>query len=237
MATTNSYYQNRNLDTNFRNVIYALNDAWEEHIAGLLFNGDTDRVIYASTNYSLRERASSNENNNINLPFVNYYTTNIENSNDRMWFSHVGNIEGVYIDELDRNIRFAPIRIDYDCSMWFQSDYDLLWASNQILFDDSNETIIDYYININGQNIKNIGWLEYNLQYKPTYEEQDFLEQNKIFNMKLDITFYTFMIQDNLDVALTEEVIFKFLNTTKDIDDLTDEDYELAEELIIDYFS
>lgn len=244
---TSSYYKNRNLDTSFRNAIYSLNIAIETHFAGLLFDNDLNRIIYSSTDYSFRKRAQENTWNNANLPFINYYVDDIENNNDLQHFNHVANIEGIYIDELDRKLRITPIRVQYDMSFWCHTDYDLQFMTYEVLYDDSNETLIPYYLNIDGKQIKNYGTLGYNLQYKPQFDENDWLERNEIQGMKLDISVDTFLIKDNLDVALVETVIFDFLTAKTDLnfDDIEDTDWDdpsssdnwSATERITSYFS
>ena len=107
-----NYYPINDPNTlNFRNTIYALNISIEEHFSELLFQNDATRIIYSDNGNAFRKRAAGQPWNNLMLPFMNYHLESITRDTDRQWWNHYNNISGVWVESLQRKIRYTPIYI------------------------------------------------------------------------------------------------------------------------------
>ncbi|HYX08183.1 MAG TPA: hypothetical protein VE912_15740 [Bacteroidales bacterium] len=206
-----SYYQ----DQNFINIAYAVDIVAENHFSDMLFKGDSSRVIYASNEFAMRERARQAQDNvstsNLNLPFMNYRTDDyrIDGSNPR-W--HVrAYTSGAYIPAIKQNIVYAPLIIEYQSTFWCNRDDDLRYAFNELHFDSGNKTTLVPTVSVAGETVELTAWLSYNnLEFDPEYNETDWLEKNNIHSAVLDFQIETFALKSNENIILTEEVVFDF---------------------------
>ena len=222
---------------------YALDIAIENHF-GKTLEFPLDRIIYASNEYCFRERTRKNEGD-LNLPFLNYYRTGYEDS-EREWFNDYSNRFGL-IDRTNKftslmggKMRIYPITITYEATAFFGQNKDCEYAMNKLLFDKSNETIIKPQLETNdGDIIENAGLMSFDIEYNPTYQESDWLEQNRIWSIGIDFSVTTFMIgkfdtnPSNLHVA--KSVLLEFFSAKK----LDHENYmnsEQMEWILTEYF-
>jgi hypothetical protein len=195
---------------NFHNVVYALDIAVKQHYSGLILGDDTSRIIYASNQYAFKERARKN-NGNLNLPFMNYWHQDITYNTDRFLWNNKANIEGLFDEELGQSLRIIPARVSYENSFWVNRFEDLLYAKIKVMDDESNETILYPTMSINSRDVPIPAFLKYNYSFRPNYAEQDWLEQNKIQTIGLDIEFDTLFIVSNFDIYVSKEFILNFL--------------------------
>ena len=222
---------------------YAMDIAIENHLAETL-EFSLDRIIYASNEYCFRERTRTN-NGELNLPFLNYYRVGFGESN-RPWKNDFSNRFGVIDREnkftslMGGRMRIYPISINYEGTVLFAQNKDCEYAMNKLLFDNSNETIIKPQVETNnGDIITNAGVLTYDIEYNPTYQESDWLEQNRIWTIGLDFSVDTYMIglfdtnPDYLHVA--KEVLLEFF-TAKKLDYNDYKNSEQMEMLLTEYF-
>lgn len=193
----------------FRDVYTAMNMALQDHYAGMIFGGDNTRIIYSSTEYALRRRAEDHAN--LNIPFMNYRMDEIVNDTDRAWFNHMLNVDGIFVPELNRKMRMSPVTITYDATLFYHKYRDTLYGYTNLLWDDSNETIVQSTIEIEGQDVLLPGVLGYNLSFTPTYNENDWLERNNISTIAMNFEVQTFIILDNVDISIPETILFGFL--------------------------
>ena len=222
---------------------YAIDIAIENHFSKSL-EFPLDRIIYASNEYCFRERTRKNEGD-LNLPFLNYYRVGY-NKSEREWFNDYSNRFGLidrqnkFTSILGGKMRIYPITIQYEATVFFAQNKDCEYAMNKLLFDASNETTIEPQLETNdGDIIKNSGLVNFDLEYNPTYQESDWLEQNRIWTIGIDFSVTTFMIgnfdtnPDNLHVA--KSVLLEFFSAKK----LNYENYmdsEQMEMLLVEYF-
>jgi len=209
MGSTESFY-GVTIDS-FRNTIKALDIALENHFSSLILGDDLTRIIVADNAYAFRKRASRNDGN-ISLPFLNYYTTDINPSTDRFYWNHIANIEGIFSETLGRSIRIAPIRVSYESTLWINRYEDLLYAKQELIFDDSNETILYPTVEIEGNDLQIPAILGYNFNFRPNYTQNDWLENNNIQSIGLDFEFDYYMLKDVDNVSLSTTVCFDFIN-------------------------
>lgn len=224
-------------------MTYALDIAIENHIAKTL-QFPLDRIIYASNEYCFRERTRRNEGE-LNLPFFNYYRTGFEEA-DRPWRNYRVSKWGLldsnneFTSKLGGKIKAYPITVTYEGTAFFAQDKDCQYAMNRLLYEDFNETCLTPKLETNdGTILENMAIFDSELEYMPTYQESDWLEQNRIWTIGIDFAVQTFMIGDfddnpaNLHVA--KEVLFNFFSAKKlDYDNY--ENSEQIEWLLKDYF-
>ena len=222
---------------------YAIDIAIENRL-GKTLEFPLDRIIYASNEYCFRERTRRNEGE-LNLPFLNYYRVGFDDA-DRPWKNDFSNRFGLIDREnkftslMGGKMRIYPITISYEATAFFGQNKDCEYAMNKLLFDSSNETIINPQVETNeGDIIKNAGVMNFDIEYNPNYQESDWLEQNRIWTIGLDFTVTTYMIgkfdqnPDGLRVA--KKVLLEFFTAKK----LNYENYKESERmeiLLSEYF-
>ena len=207
-------------------VSYALDIQLDKWIGDtLLF--PPDRIIYASNDYTFRERtrqkkASTIDIGTLDLPYVSYYRTGYSEC-ERPWWNNWANLFGVY-DVANENyetkigkLRLAPVRIEYESTAFFNQSKDCEYALVKLLHDTSNETILFPELVVSDTySLKNPAIMETEIEFNPEFNERDWLEQNKIFTISMNWYVDTFLIiGDDIDIAIAEEVILDFVSAKK----------------------
>lgn len=205
------YYGNQFKNWSDTPIVYALDIAVENWFSSVL-KFPLDRIIYASNDYCFRERTRKN-NGNLNLPFFNYHKTNYDIS-DKLWFNDWSNrfglhdINNQFTSAMGGKMKVYPITIEYEGNAFFAQNKDCEYAMNKLLYNASNETIINPLLETSdGTILKNAGVLNLDLEYNPSYNENDWLEMNRIHTIGINFSVRTFMIgqfdtnADNLHVA------------------------------------
>jgi len=231
IAPSSFYYQSDFIHKEtFFNSIYALDISIEEYFSKMLYYSDLSRIIYASNEHCFRRRAEMNEDGLLNFPFMNYYLKSITPDVERQWWKNTHNVQTLqnldnYKQKLGFGIKLVPVHLVYEATVWYSQDLDLQYAFSKLLMSNTNETIL--YSNLQTESehlIKNLGILYYNLDFKPEYTENEWLESNNITSASLDFEFDTFAIYPDTDILqtpqpsnrglyLANEVILNFLNT------------------------
>ena len=221
MAITNEFYKN----INFLNTIYATDLAMKQHLADLLFDGDSSRIIYSSNAYAFRKRADKNDGN-LNLPFVNFYLRGYDPGVRSRWNVAMYS-KGIFIPELQQKVRYAPITLDYEASFWSHTDIDNKYAFSEFVWDTDNKTILKPSVELLGHEIDFPAHLGYTgLDLNPEYNEQDWLERNKIHSSSIDFELETLAIKSNDVINIPERVLFNFIHTQGENAGTVEEAYE-----------
>lgn len=209
-----NYYQ----DSNYINVIYIIDLTLIDHFKNMLFLGDQSRIIYASNDYAFRKR-SNNNISNLNLPFMNFRIKSHE-PGKRMRWNLPSNSQGVFIDELNTKVRFSPILLGYEASLWFHRDFDIKYAFNEVVWDSDNKTILNPHATINSIDLTFAAHLGYtNPSLDPQYNEKDWLDKNNIHSATVDFEIETFALKTNADVTIPTDLLFNFASHVDPIDD------------------
>lgn len=222
---------------------YVTDIAIENHFAQTL-EFPLDRIIYASNEYCFRERTRKNEGD-LNLPFMNYYRKGFSDS-ERPWFNDYSNRFGLidrqnrFTSKLGGKLRIYPITIQYEGTIFFGQNKDCEYAMNKLLFDKSNETTIKPQLETNnGDVIQNIGIMNFDLEYNPTYQESDWLEQNRLWSIGVDFEITTYMIgkfdSNPMGLHVAKNVMLEFFSAKK----INYENYNESEQmeiLLAEYF-
>lgn len=183
-----------------------------------------DRIIYASNDYCFRERTRVNKGE-LNLPFMNYYRTGYDYSS-RRWFNDFSNRFWLQDSQNERTtlmggkMKIYPIEIQYEGTVFFAQNKDCEYAMNKLLYVNSNETIITPKLEFGDGNIlENAGVFNLDVDYNPEYQENEWLEKNRIWTIGLEFSVRTFMIgqfdrnPDNLRIA--KSVLLEFFSAKK----------------------
>ena len=225
-----SYFENQN----FLNTKYAMDITIETHLAGLVLLDATDRITYASNEYALRKRAQDQEHNNLNLPFMNYKIDDFAFGATPWWNNNLFS-RGIYLPELGQKIRMSPVSLNYEATFWAHRDDEILYAFSELRFDADSKTTLTSSIEISGIDVPFPGQLSYtNLNFTPKYNEQDWLDRNKIHTITLDFAVITWIMKTNLDIVIPNKIILEF-QALHGIEDTVS--YEETINLIIDHFN
>jgi len=216
-----NYYQ----DASFINVLYIIDLSLISHFSTMLFSGDQTRVIYASNDYAFRKRSDNNESN-LNLPFMNFRLKSHE-VGERIRWNLPSNSQGIFIDELETKVRFSPILLNYEASIWFHRDFDIKYAFNEIIWDSDNKTLLKPYATIASGgdpavdvNVEFPAHLGYNgPSLDPEYNEKDWLEKNNIHSATLDFEIQSFALKANTDITIPTDLLFNFASHVDPVDE------------------
>lgn len=220
-----NFYANKN----YLNTFYSLDLTLINHFAGYLFDDDTDRIVYSSDAYAFRKRSDDN-NGLLSLPFLNFRITDVQ-PGDRTWWNATGYTKGVYISQYETKVRYKPFDITYEATVWYHKDYDMRWAVTEILHDADNKTILQPSVSVGDQEeeLAFPAVLGYDsIQYEPEYNEQDWLEQNKIHSITIPFTINTMALSINADITIPETLLFNFANSKEFEGTDYDETYEFV---------
>jgi hypothetical protein len=224
--------------TNFINNIYALNISIENYFGNILFDDDLSRIIYASNEFCFRKRVSENNVDvaNLNLPFMNYYLTDISLNTDRRWLSNTMNVQGLYIEEIQKKIRIVPVQIQYEMTLFIQRFDDTINVFSKFLKDNSNETVLFPQVTVDEQDLTFSAVMSYNFSFNTVYNESDWLKINNIYAIGLDINFNSqFMYSNEEGFGISDTVCLNYLTYKYGDDFDTDDPYQtMTEEFDID---
>jgi hypothetical protein len=215
----------------FFNVILATNIALYKYLADLYFEGDMERVVWASTDMMFRKRqeqlAARKLNHNpkdnlgiLDMPFCSFRLAQdgVNEGADRNWWNPALNAEGMWVEELGRRVRITPMTLAYEACFICQHDTDLYWAQNANVWDKAKETIVESFIDAVGpegdkHTLKNIIIYDASAHMNSQYTEKDWLEKNKLQTITMDIQCQTWaMEEDNHHrYCVTRKVLFDFL--------------------------
>lgn len=225
-----SYY-NDVKNNNFINSVYALDLSIIEFVSNLLLDGDQTRMIYSSNQFAPRKRASTQKNNNLNFPFINFrlkpggYNHTVE----RNWRSHPTTIRGLYLPGVSEKVKVAPITLQYEATLFLHYDIDGQYARHAAIFDEARETLVNYELEVDGEEVKMIGVFDYNIDWNPEFTEQDWLQKNKITTMRLDFEVQTFNIKTGAAVTIPEKALLNFItNYDLEVGSAYDENYNIV---------
>jgi hypothetical protein len=224
----NSYYSNQ---TNFIEFKAGLD--WEiwKFLANLLFDGDMERIKYASNAYAFRSR-SDDQGGNITLPFVNFRTSSngLSFSNDQNWYNAVLRSNGLWIPEINSSLRLMPVTLEYEATFWCSMEHELQVAAQRLIFNKYDNVGIPFDMTVQGKDIKFPARIineDRSISWDSDYNEEDWLEQNQIRNISFDFEVMTFMPEfpTDLTFSVTQKAILEFAATQADMDNVTEDQF------------
>jgi hypothetical protein len=215
----------------FFNVILSTNIAIYKYLANLYFDGEMERIVWASTDMMFRKRqeqlAVRKQNHNpkdtlgiLDMPFCSFRLTQdgINEGTDRTWWNAALNVEGIWVEELGRRVRITPMTLNYEACFICQHDADLYWAQNANIWDKSRESVVESFIDAVGPDgaihtLKNIIIYDATAHMNAQYSESDWLEKNKLQTITMDIQCQTWAMEEDKHhrYCVTRKVLFDFL--------------------------
>lgn len=223
----NSYYKNDNTFIEFKSAL-----DWEVYkfIANLLFDGDMQKVKYASNAHAFRAR-SDDQGGNLQLPFVNFRTSSNGVSFDNSWNMYTAPLRssGIWIPEIGSSLRLMPVELSYEATFWCSMEHELQVAAQRLIFNKYDNVGIPFEVNVNGQDMKFSARItndDRGIDWDSEFNESDWLEQNQIRNIGFDFDIMTYMPQLPTDLAfsVTETAILEFASA-HGIDNVTEDDF------------
>lgn len=209
----------------FYNTILATNICIWKYLADKLFDGDLQRIVWSSPEKMFKNRQnqlqcrSKNPTGLLDMPFVAFKLSNdgVQNGTDRPWFNQALNVEGMYLNELGRKLKMTPVTLKYDAVFCCQHDTDLHWAQQTLVWDQSNETLLRPVLETKAKDgitpveIPIMALMD-DVPQIGKFTENDWLTQNKIQAIDIQITVQTYLLDDNTSgFSLVKKVIFDFL--------------------------
>jgi hypothetical protein len=214
-------YKNPN---NFFCVPYAFDIYIETFFSNIFYAGDMTRLLYTPDSMMFRERDRKSEGV-LNLPYFTYYLNSIDSgTSNRKMFSQQANIQGIDLgltNETGVKIRTVPATLNYTINFLTDQPKDKLFIETLLLQIDSNETefFADLVVEESTKVIRNPGFVYFDIDTSPEFDEQEWLEKNKILIISADMQIETNLLFSNShNFAITEETIFNFL-VSKDLTD------------------
>jgi len=216
----------------FFNTILSTNIALYKYLADMFFDGDMERVVWASTDMMFRKRREQiaerkmdadpkSDLGLLEMPFCSFRITQdgIRPGTQRNWWNPALHVEGMWFEELGRRLRITPATINYEACFCCTHDTDLYKAQQEQIWDKNAETIVESFIDATSPNgdvhtLKNIIIYDAEPHVNQSFSEKDWLEKNKIQTITLDISCQTFLIAEDEthQYSVTKKVLFDFLH-------------------------
>lgn len=237
-----SYYK----DMDFINVYYSTIICMFNYFTENLFPDDPSRIIYASNDFAFRRRLQLNSRDNVsefqiqslNMPFMNFSieASGMSSKTDRDWKSNQLEVSGVMDWTIKKKIRMTPIKLSFEATFFSDKEIDIQYIISKLFWDDALETVLKPELEIDGQKFSNIGVMAgYNLQYRPRYNEKEWLDKNKIRTIPMNFAVDTFLLQTDQDKFwIPKEVLFSFA-TSQNLNTHEWTDYDLLLRGVIDH--
>jgi hypothetical protein len=198
-----------------------------QYLADTLFEGDLDRIVWASNDKTFRKRQEqitkrSPTIGTLDMPYCSFRLSQdgLEKSAQRPWFNQALNAEGIWIEELGRKVRVTPCQLRYEGVICVQHDTDLYWLQQLLLWGASNEKILSPILETESdsgtaQEIKNIAVVYLTPHMNTRFGENDWIQNNKIQAIDLDIQVDTYLLLDNRKgYWIAVKSILEFINNT-----------------------
>ena len=239
-----SYYNRANFYNIYLSSILAINDYFVE----AFFPNDPSRLIYSSNDHAFRRRlklqssqspdVSQFQINTLNMPFMNFSVTSSGISSDTNRTLKNNQLEkfGVMDWNLKKKIKATPVKINFEATYFSTEEIDIQYIMSVLQWDSALESLIKPKLEIDGNTYLNYGYLDIDsIDYNPTYDEDDWLQQNKIRTIGISFSLDTYSIRlDDSDFWIPKNVLLSFA-TSKDLEIHDLDNYDELITGIIDY--
>ena len=213
----------------FYNNILSTNIAVWRYLADSFFDGDLTRIVWSSPDMMFRKRqqqvaayvqqGKADKNAGVlDMPFCAFRLDqdSASVSHERTWFNQALNTKGMWIEELGRYVRLTPATFNYTGILVCQNDIDLQYITHKMLWNDSNETLLESFIDTEAEDgtshtLKNIIVCSTTTHMNPDYTDSDWLQKNKIQTIRRDMTCGTWIMNEDLhNYWITKKVVLDF---------------------------
>ncbi len=199
-------------DTSFRSNQLALDIALKNYFSTNLFKSDSTRVIYASNAYCYRERADRLRKNagepgravpnGLDFPFANLWQTQEPGESSHLWKEATALRQGLWIDELATKVMMAPVTHSYQATAHYSTMSDLDYAYSVMSW--ASEFPIELPLALTWQkagdpttpvDVDLFALLKFSIEFNPEFNEQEWLNKEKIVTMTMDFTVETMRLK------------------------------------------
>ena len=233
----------------------ALDIALITYFSKVLFNNDETRLIYASNAFCFRERLDQQRKiaalavppmvaqNTLAFPFQNFWQLNEGSPTERGWKNALLVRQGLWIDEMGTNIKIAPVDYSYQSTTFFKHEKDLDSAYDLLSWQAQYPITLDN-LSLTWRNLDNTAdvtfplpsVVTFDLAFNPTYNEQEWLEKERVFSIGVDFRVQTFRMKA-VDASagnfwVPTQVLFDFASKLNI--DAADKTYDELTTLVVD---
>jgi hypothetical protein len=232
MANSDFFYGTEFTEKSFYNNMLANSIALENHFGELLFRNDLNRIIYSPNEFCFKERLRITQTD-LQIPFMNYYIKQSGVTNEtspRSLWNNVNQVHGMlgsYQEILGFAIKAIPITFQYEATVFYSQPFDTLYAQQRLNMQQANETILYTYYNVphavvsgyDSVQLKVPIFVNYQPEYNPEYDQNDWLEKNQMFTIGIDMEVIGFFLySDETDIALSNELILNYVASKDALD-------------------
>ena len=239
-----SYYNKAAFNNVYLSSIIALND----YLVSVYFPDEPTRLIYASNDFAFRRRqmlqnsdeedSSKFQVNSLNMPFMSFSVSSggISADTERMLKNNQLEKTGIMDWTIKKKIRLSPVKIDFEATYFSTEEIDIQYVMSLLQWDGASETLIKPEIEIDGHTFCNYGSLDItSINYRPTYNENDWLEKNKIRTISMSFALDTYLILiDDSSFWIPKTVLLSFA-TSKGIEIEDIDNYDVLLSGILDH--
>jgi hypothetical protein len=247
--------------SSYSNIYYAVQILFEKYFGNNIFRGDISRIVYASDDYSFRQRSEDVDKDggfhqedeymrDLDLPFMNYWYTNYWTADDRTAALQSPQVINGTDEGTSHSLRAIAVKSNMTATMYFDRDDDARLAYEMILWEQLPtkiylSTVVMWKNQLIGIPVNvDIDTVDFN----PEFSESDWLDAKRITTVKYNLTVRSYIIGipfqaplpgkspstqvDNGPVYITERVLLDFF-AGKNLD-VDEENIEL---IVQEYFN
>ena len=241
-----SYYDTSGFYNNYLSTILCAS----AYLESAFFPDDPQRIIYSTNDHAFRRRlklqgkndpeVSKFQLNTLNMPFMNFAISQggISGNTNRVLKSGPLEKFGVMDWVSGKKIRATPLHMEFEATYFSTEEIDIQYVMSLLQWDEALESLLKPEIQI-GENVyQNFASLEFSsIDYNPMYNENDWLEQNKIRTVSLPFTIDTYLIStDDSKFWIPKNILFSFAKT-HDLAIHDWEDYDVLLNGVIDHIN
>lgn len=243
-----SYYGKATFYNNYLSSILAVNN----YLTSVYFPDDASRMIYSSNDHAFRRRLKLQSTNNsdvsvfniqsLNMPFMNFSVSSsgISDSTNRILKNNQLEKYGVMSWDINKKIKATPIQMEFEATYFSTEEIDIQYVMSSLQWDGALETLIKPEIEIDGETFYNYGNLDLSsINYRPQYNESDWLEQNKIRTISFNLTLDTYLLSiddNNIEYWIPKKILSSFA-TSKNLKIHDLDNYDELLEGVIDHIN
>lgn len=219
----------------------------EVFLAKLLFHDDVRRVIYSTQDAAFRKRIESLDKGKneeaplkpemLDLPFASFSMIGDPEPDDRMAaVNATESVTGLYYEEEDRLMRRLAVKTKYKIICFFSRLDDVRIAQQLLMWEQKPDHPIWMYNNVKWRGINidlpTFATIE-SINTNPDYKENDWLKNNRIFPIEVEITIRSYQLGiNNVDKII--QLPMRFANYKDEFED--DEYMEvITEEVVLNW--
>lgn len=203
----------------------------ESFLATILFKGDLSRIVYCKEDIAFRRRIelvdAANKDTtaiqpvSLQLPFACFSKSSEFDHDDTKGLIAPAALIGQYAENGWR-LRNLPVKVTYDCTIFFARQDDLRFAQQVLYWEATPETphwITPEVLYKDGSIFIPCFFKIKEINTNPSYNEKEWLEKSRIFPLKLTIDVYSYeLVIPNVSHVINLPARWGRYNSTEDDD-------------------